>query len=672
MKNAIAFLVIILSFFNSLFAQDARLTQYDKLPLMMSPSLIGNFDGSSRIIGYYNYATDDNLSNNVFNLSADFKTKIKSLSFGFNYMKTGSENFAVSGDYFGIGFSKSISMDKNRLHKLKFGGQMTFLNPVFLKNKKGYNAYLDPRAFPFTKTSRIPDSAKYSNQYWGLNMGGSYMYNFNRICFEANASMYNLLWFTQKKDIARKRRRLMTNLSFKYALNKYSNLKFEQLTWQEGHFFDSDQEIILADSIGIKDVIYGFMYENINKTPYNFGFRSRSIKSFSLIFGIQISKNIHTQLSYELPLTKDLDNPTQMGISFIYIDKKKKKSAELPVIAGFGDSVLLNENDFTKVVNVHDTIFVYKNDTVLVYTNNETENTNVIKNNPVVENEIVKKLEIKTEDVLIDSTKTSSNSDVSKGNQLNDETEDKGMIDSIKNTDPDKIIVSNKNDSIVIQTDIAIIPQQPQQGSKSDFDTLNIKNSNKSIASNSNPSKNVILDSVMVVQHTQPDNIANPKTKEANSETVENKNSQQPIDTTNKISNNPTGKTKFQKDSTKQAGIQVTNKLMIEKGEMTNVYFDFNKSSLSDSSKLIIDQFISNQKIKPGVKLLVEGFCDDIGTESHNLKLSKSRAISVKKYLIAKGIEKKIISLIHFGKTYKALSDTDRWKYRKSVIILID
>ena len=344
----------------------------------------------------------------------------------------------------------------------------------------------------------------------------------------------------------------------------------------------------------------------------------------------------------------------------------------MPVIAGFGDSVLLNENDFTKVVNVHDTIFVYKNDTVLVYTNNETENTNVIKNIPVVENEIVKKLEIKTEDVLIDSTKTSSNSDLSKGNQLNDETEDKGMIDSIKNTDPDKIIVSNKNDSIVIQTDIAIIPQQPQQGSKSDFDTLNIKNSNKSIASNSNPSKNVILDSVMVVQHTQPDNIANPKTKEANSETVENKNSLQPIDTTNKISNNPTGKTKFQKDSTKQAGIQVTNKLMIEKGEMTNVYFDFNKSSLSDSSKLIIDQFISNQKIKPGVKLLVEGFCDDIGTESQNLKLSKSRAISVKKYLIAKGIDKKIISLIHFGKTFKTLSETDRWKYRKSVIVLID
>jgi len=647
MKNAIAFLVIILSFFNSLFAQDARLTQYDKLPLMMSPSLIGNFDGSSRIIGYYNYATDDNLSNNVFNLSADFKTKIKSLSLGFNYMKTGSENFAVSGDYFGFGFSKSISIDKNHYHKFKIGSQISFLNPVYLKNKKGYNAYLDPRAFPFTKTSRVPDSLKYSNQYWGLNVGGSYTYNFNRICFEANASMYNLLWFTQKKDIARKRRRLMTNLSFKYALNKYSDIKFEQLTWQEGHFFDSDQEIILADSIGIKDVIYGFMYENSNKRPYNLGFRSRSIKSFSLIFGIKIFKNIHTQLSYELPLRKDLDNPTQMGISFIYIDKKKKKSAELPVIAGFGDSVLLNENDFTKVVNVHDTIFVYKNDTVLVFTNHHTENENVVKNNPDIKNDVVQKTAIKTEALLNDSISTSSNLDVSKGNQLNNEIANKGMIDSTKNANQGEIIFSNINELLIKQKDSAF-------------------------QLDSNLSRNLYHDSDVIVQNIKLQNSATPQKQETNSDIADNENRQPQIDASNKVSNDLAVKTKIQKDSSKKSIVHLTNKFTIEKGEMTNVYFEFNKSSLSDSSKLIIDQFISNQKIRPGVKLLVEGFCDDIGTESHNLKLSKSRAVSVKKYLIAKGIDMKIISLIHFGKTFKSLSDTDRWKYRKSVIVLID
>lgn len=647
MKNAIAFLVITLFIITNLFAQDARLTQYEKLPLMMSPSLIGNFDGSSRIIGYYNYATDDNLSNNVFNLSADFKTKNNRISLGFNYMKTGSENFAVSGDYFAFGFSKSYYIDKNHLHKLRIGNEITFLNPVYAKNKKGYNAYLDPRAFPFTKTSRVPDSLKYSNQYWGLNVGGSYTYNFNRICFEANASMYNLLWFTQKKDIARKRRRLMTNLSFKYALNKYSDLKFEQLTWQEGHFFDSDQEIILADSIGIKDVVYGFMYENINKTPYNFGFRSRSIKSFSLIFGIQIFKNIHTQLSYELPLRKDLDNPTQMGISFIYIDKKKKRSVDLPAVASFGDSVFLNENDFTKVVNVHDTIFVYKNDTVLVYTNNETENGNVVKSNSVDENEIIQKPAIKNEAVLNDSIKTSSNLDVSIGNQLNNEIANIGMIDSTKNANHGEIIVSNINESSIKQKDSAF-----QLDNKL--------------------SRNLNHDSDVIVQNIKLQNSATPIKQDTNSDLADIENSQPQIDVSNKVSNDPTSIPKTQKENSKKSIQLVANKFTIEKRELTNVYFEFNKSTLSDSSKLIIDQFISTQKIKPGVKLLVEGFCDDVGTESHNLKLSKSRAVSVKKYLIAKGIDKKIISLIHFGKTFKTLSDADRWKYRKSVIVLID
>lgn len=645
MKNAFAFLMIIFLLDSNLFAQDARLTQYDKLPFIMSPSLIGNFDGSSRIIGYYNYATDDNLSNNVFNLSADFKTQKKSLSIGLNYMKTGSENFAVSGDYFGLGISKSISIDKNHLHKFKIGSEIAFLNPVYAKNKKGYNAYLDPRAFPFTKTSRIPDSVKYANQYWGLNMGGSYTYNFNRICFEANASMYNLLWFIQKKDVARKRRRLMTNLSFKYAINKYSNLKFEQLTWQEGHFFDSDQEIIAADSIGIKDVIYGFMYENSDKRPYNFGLRSRSIKSFSLIFGIQILKNISTQLSYELPLTKDLDNPTQFGISFTYVDKKKKKSVELPAVASFGDSVFLNENDFTKVVNVHDTIFVYKNDTVLVFTNHETENENVSQNNSDIKNDVVQKPDIKNEAVLIDST---------------------------KNINLDKVIVSNNKDSILKQTEGAILAQQTQTESKFDFDTINNINSDTSVVSNRNESKNVNHDSANVVHHAQPDNHANTKAQETISGIAVNENNQQQIESSNKNLNEQPGLNEIQKDSSKTTIVNVVNKLTIEKREMTNVYFEFNKSSLSDSGKIIIDQFVLNKQINPGVKLLVEGFCDDIGTDSHNLKLSKSRALAVKNYLLSKGVNEKIISVIHFGKTNKNLSDSDRWKYRKSVIVLID
>jgi len=670
MKNAIAFLALTLSLLTQLFAQDARLTQYDKIPFIMSPSLIGNFDGSSRVIGYYNYATDDNLSNNVFNLSADFKTKNNRISLGFNYMKTGSENFAVSGDYFGFGFSKSISIDKNRYHKFKIGSQVSFFNPVYNKNKKGYNAYLDPRTFPFTKTSRIPDSLKYTNQYWGLNMGGSYTYTFNRICFEANASMYNLLWFTQKKDIARKRRRLMTNLSFKYGLNKYSNLKFEQLTWQEGHFFDSDQEIILADSIGIKDVIYAFMYENTDKRPYNFGLKSRSIKSFSLIFGIQIFKNISTQLSYELPLRKDLDNPTQFGISFTYIDKKKKNSVELPVVASFGDSILLNENDFTKVVNVHDTIFVYKNDTVLIYTNNDAENN--IKNNLTDENKQLEKSEIKKVDALIDASFTASNSDASKINVVENNVEVKVNNDSIKQTIPNDFIVSKNNDSAFKENDTAVFVQQVYNKIKSDFDKQKNIIPEKNIASNNSNSNQIDQDVAIIVQQEQPVNDSMPIVENSNIVKQNNNRIHNKGVDNKSIASDIIAKNKFQTDSSKQSVVRVANKLTIEKRELMNVYFDFNKSFLSDTGKLIINQFISNQKIKPGVKLLIEGFCDDIGSESHNLKLSKSRANAVKKYLIEKGIDKKIISLIHFGKTYKSLSDADRWKYRKSVIVLID
>jgi outer membrane protein OmpA-like peptidoglycan-associated protein len=290
---------------------------------------------------------------------------------------------------------------------------------------------------------------------------------------------------------------------------------------------------------------------------------------------------------------------------------------------------------------------VYKNDTVLVFTNHHTENENVVKNNPDIKNDVVQKTAIKTEALLNDSISTLSNSDVSKGNQLINEIANNGMIDSTKNENQGEIIVSNINESSIKQKDSA-------------FQLDN------------NLSRNLNHDSDVIVQNIKLQNNATSIKQNTNSDIADNKNSQLQIDGPSNVFNNQTGLTKIQKDSSKKSIVHLTNKFTIEKGEMTNVYFDFNKSSLSDSSKLIIDQFILNQKIKPGVKLLVEGFCDDIGTESHNLKLSKYRAVSVKKYLIAKGIDKKIISLIHFGKTFKLLSDTDRWKYRKSVIVLID
>jgi len=51
------------------------------------------------------------------------------------------------------------------------------------------------------------------------------------------------------------------------------------------------------------------------------------------------------------------------------------------------------------------------------------------------------------------------------------------------------------------------------------------------------------------------------------------------------------------------------------------------------------------------VNVEIEGYCDWIGTEEYNQKLSEERAQTVKSYLVSKGIAETRLTTIGFGKT---------------------
>ena len=51
------------------------------------------------------------------------------------------------------------------------------------------------------------------------------------------------------------------------------------------------------------------------------------------------------------------------------------------------------------------------------------------------------------------------------------------------------------------------------------------------------------------------------------------------------------------------------------------------------------------------VKVLVEGHCDERGTEEYNMALGEKRAKSVKDYLVSLGIAEDRISVVSYGKT---------------------
>lgn len=86
-----------------------------------------------------------------------------------------------------------------------------------------------------------------------------------------------------------------------------------------------------------------------------------------------------------------------------------------------------------------------------------------------------------------------------------------------------------------------------------------------------------------------------------------------------------------------------------------DTHFDYNKSTLTDEAKTLLDKEVQILKENPKMKVRMAGYTSAKGTEDSNQKLSERRANSVRDYLIEKGIAKERITTIGYGRTKPAL-----------------
>ncbi len=68
------------------------------------------------------------------------------------------------------------------------------------------------------------------------------------------------------------------------------------------------------------------------------------------------------------------------------------------------------------------------------------------------------------------------------------------------------------------------------------------------------------------------------------------------------------------------------------------VYFDTRKATIKRVSFALLDEVAQALSDNPTIKVRIEGHTDSQGSDKFNLKLSKDRAASVRKYLIGKGV----------------------------------
>jgi outer membrane protein OmpA-like peptidoglycan-associated protein len=96
-----------------------------------------------------------------------------------------------------------------------------------------------------------------------------------------------------------------------------------------------------------------------------------------------------------------------------------------------------------------------------------------------------------------------------------------------------------------------------------------------------------------------------------------------------------------------------------EKIVLRGVHFDFNKSDIRPEDEPVLDEGIDVLKQHPSVAVNVNGYCDAIGGDAYNLRLSQRRSAAVVGYLGGHGIAESRLSAHGYGKTnFVAPNDT--------------
>ena len=98
----------------------------------------------------------------------------------------------------------------------------------------------------------------------------------------------------------------------------------------------------------------------------------------------------------------------------------------------------------------------------------------------------------------------------------------------------------------------------------------------------------------------------------------------------------------------------------IEVGEtirLNNIFFDTNKSDLRSESAAELNRMIKLLADNPHMAIQIAGHTDNVGTDEYNLKLSDDRSVSVKNYIVSKGVEATRVLAKGYGKTKPTTSN---------------
>ncbi|GAB1410547.1 peptidoglycan-associated lipoprotein Pal [Desulfovibrionales bacterium] len=104
----------------------------------------------------------------------------------------------------------------------------------------------------------------------------------------------------------------------------------------------------------------------------------------------------------------------------------------------------------------------------------------------------------------------------------------------------------------------------------------------------------------------------------------------------------------------------------IEKIGADKIYFAFDSNELSQESRAILQEKADLLKANPALSLLIEGHCDERGTEEYNLALGERRARAAYEFLVLLGVESSKLQIISYGEEYPAVQGSNEAAWSKN------
>ncbi len=99
----------------------------------------------------------------------------------------------------------------------------------------------------------------------------------------------------------------------------------------------------------------------------------------------------------------------------------------------------------------------------------------------------------------------------------------------------------------------------------------------------------------------------------------------------------------------REAEEKTRQQALAERFEARPIYFDFDKSSIRNEARAVLEKTATFLKEHTSIHMRIEGNCDERGTNEYNLALGERRANSAKLFLVSLGISAERIRTISYG-----------------------